>query len=146
MKKLITKVKSSKLFTTEKGLYLVFGGLTTLVSILAFWISDLFFGAEYITLSTVIKNIAGIIFAYITNRIYVFKSKNTSSKAKVQEFVLFVITRVATLFVDIWLIGLLTVNAGIHQNIGTVITSVVVIVLNYVASKLYIFTPKDKED
>ncbi|PKM62389.1 MAG: teichoic acid glycosylation protein [Firmicutes bacterium HGW-Firmicutes-21] len=145
MKKLYSILKSvwSFLFKTEKGLYLVFGGLTTLVSIITFWICDKAFGGEQINLSTVIKNVAGIIFAYFTNRIFVFKSENRTGKAKTQEFLLFAFTRAGTLLLDLWLINLLVEKAHMNQNIGTIITSVIVIVLNYIASKLYIFKRKD---
>ncbi len=143
MKKLCSILKSMWLFRSEKGLYLVFGGLTTLVSIITFWICDFFLGADGINLSTVIKNIAGILFAYFTNRIFVFRSRNITTSAKAREFLLFVTTRTGTLLLDVWLINILTEKAQLNQNIGTVITSIIVIVLNYIASKLYIFKRKD---
>lgn len=133
-------------FKTETGLYLVFGGLTTAVSIVVFWIfNNLVFDGSYVNVSTVLKHIAGIIFAYFTNRSYVFKSQASTKKAKVIEATLFVGTRIGTLVIDALLINLLKYTFGINENIGTVLTSVVVVVLNYIASKLYIFkTPSDQ--
>lgn len=145
--KLIIKKPWNFIFKTEQGLYLVFGGLTTLVSLIAFYITfslcKAAFDVELKDLSTVIKNVAGIVFAYFTNRIFVFKSKNVTKKAKSQEAVLFTVTRIATLLIDIWLLNILIDKAGINVYIGTVITSIVVIILNYIASKLYIFKRKD---
>ena len=66
------------LFCTEKGKYLVVGGLTTLVSIVAFWVAFYLFDFND-TVSTIIKNLAGIAFAYVPNRIWVFDSKNKSA-------------------------------------------------------------------
>jgi len=142
IKKIIKKLWDFS-FKTEKGLYLVFGVLTTLISLIAFYISKFIFGNESDTLSTIIKHIAGIIFAYFTNRSFVFKSENVSHKAKAQEAVLFVGTRLITLGIDWLIVTTLKYKVGIDSNIGTIIGSVVVIVLNYIASKLYIFKRKD---
>ena len=130
-------------FKTEKGLYLVFGGLTTLISIIVFWLFNRFLGGEHDFISNLAKNAAGIIFAYFTNRIYVFKSKNSTVKAKSTEAALFGITRIATLFIDWGILYMLKNYAGVDSRIGTVVGSVVVIILNYIASKLYIFKRKD---
>lgn len=130
-------------FKTEQGLYLVFGGLTTLVSIVTFWICFTILGEGSKDISTVIKNAAGIIFAYFTNRKYVFKSENHTAKAKTQEAIQFFATRIATLFIDLLLLDILKNKLGISEYIGTVITTVIVIILNYVASKLYIFKRKE---
>ena len=130
-------------FKTEQGLYLVFGALTTLVSLIVFSIFDYIFAHEYYLISAALKNIAGIIFAYFTNRIYVFKSENTSKKAKSQEAVLFIATRTATLFLDMWFTDVLIRSAKINNIVSSVISTIIVIILNYIASKLYIFKRKD---
>ncbi len=130
-------------FKTEQGLYLLFGGLTTLVSIVTFGLFDWIFAGEHYNISTAISNIAGIIFAYFTNRIYVFKSENTSKKAKSEEAILFFATRTATLFLDMWFTALLIESAGLPNMISKIISTVIIIILNYVASKLYIFKRKD---
>ncbi|HOJ47657.1 MAG TPA: GtrA family protein [Bacillota bacterium] len=142
IKKIIKKLWDFT-FKTEKGLYLVFGGLTTLVSIVTFWICFTILGENSQEISTVIKNAAGILFAYFTNRKYVFKSENNTAAAKTLEALQFFATRIATLFIDMLLLSILKDRLGISEYIGTVITTVVVIVLNYIASKLYIFKRKD---
>ena len=79
-------------FHTRDGLYLVFGVLTTLVSIAVFAVCDLLFGEERLILNTVLKNVAGILFAYFTNRTIVFKSQNKTAAAKTAEFIQFTVT------------------------------------------------------
>jgi len=145
MKKIVSLIKNiwDFIFKTEQGLYLIFGVLTTLVSLIVFWLfNNLIFIGELVNVSTVLKHIAGIIFAYFTNRTYVFKSENVTKSAKAKEASLFVITRIGTLLIDLWIIDLL-IDKGVSENIGTIFTSIIVIILNYIASKLYIFKRKD---
>ncbi|HBR30584.1 MAG TPA: teichoic acid glycosylation protein, partial [Clostridiales bacterium] len=104
--------------------------------------NELFDGKLY-WLSTVLQHAAGITFAYFTNRRFVFKSENISRKAKTREATEFFLTRIVTLFIDMGIKKVLIEEAGIDNNVSAVITSVIVIVLNYFASKLYIFKRKD---
>ncbi len=142
MKKLI-----NLLFFTEKGRYLVVGALTTAVSIVAFWISSAVFNIGD-QISTVIKNIAGIAFAYLPNRIWVFNSKNKSGEAVSKESALFFITRFAVMLLDmgfmLFLPSLLFVLKPYNSAVATVISSVLCLIINYIASKIYIFTSKEK--
>lgn len=130
-------------FKTEKGLYLVFGGLTTFLSLIVFALFDCILNGEHYILSTIMQHTAGILFAYFTNRKFVFKSQNTTGKAKAQEATQFFATRIVTLFIDMGFKKLLIDVAGINNILTAVITSVIVVVLNYIASKLYIFKRKD---
>lgn len=126
------------MFKTEKGLYLVFGALTTGVSLVAFWLC---FNALSLSedLSTFFKNLVGIIFAYFTNRAYVFKSKS-EKKERLREAVSFALSRVATLVLELFcLMPLFCELLKINANVSTVISSVIVIVLNYVLSKTLVF-------
>lgn len=69
-------------FHTRDGLYLVFGVLTTLVSIAVFAVCDLLFGEERLILNTVLKNVAGILFAYFTNRTIDFQESEQDGRAE----------------------------------------------------------------
>lgn len=140
MKSLLKKLWNF-VFKTEKGLYLVFGGLTTLVSLLVFIVFDTLFKGEHTIISTILKNISGIVFAYFTNRKYVFKSQNIKAKAKTTEALQFFITRGITLLFDMYFTEIL-ISVGIHNIISAAVSTVIVIVLNYIASKLYIFKKK----
>lgn len=121
--------------------YLVVGGMTTVVSWAAkFLWNFLFFentsyptATQNFVLSTVCW-VAGVIFAFFTNRKYVFKSHGTMLK----EAPKFVASRISTYILDVLIMqgcGLLRINV----YIGTLVSAILVIILNYVFSKLFVF-------
>ena len=135
------------LFCTEKGKYIVVGGLTTLVSILAFWVAFYLLDLND-TVSTIVKNVAGIAFAYLPNRIWVFDSKNKSAAAVSKESVLFFVTRIAVMLLDMIFMAFLPALLSFlpySSLIATVVSSVLCLIINYIASKIYIFTSKEKK-
>jgi putative flippase GtrA len=135
------------LFYTEKGKYLVVGALTTVVSFIAFWIAFYPLGLND-TWSTVIKNAAGIAFAYVPNRIWVFDSKNKTAAAVSKESVLFFVTRIAVMLLDMVFMAFLPALLSFlpySSMIATVISSILCLIINYIASKIYIFTSKEKK-
>ena len=124
--------------------YLIIGGLTTLVSLavkyaLLFTILDAKNALE-LQIAVVISWICAVAFAYVTNRIFVFKSK---SKKIFKEVVSFVSSRLLTLgleMVIMWFfVTLLKLNSDTWVVIWTIVCQVLVIVLNYVFSKLFVF-------
>lgn len=127
----------------ELLVYLVVGVLTTLVSWAAkFLWNILVFGnpahptsLQNLVLSTVCW-VAGVIFAYFTNRKYVFKSTGPMAK----EAPKFVLSRVSTYFLDIVVMQVLGNLLGINVYIATFVSAVLVMIANYVFSKLLVFT------
>ena len=145
---MIDKIKELWKKYEEIIAYLIVGGLTTIVSWAAKFIANalLFNNTMYPTpvenfiLST-INWTAGVIFAYFTNRKYVFKSHEPMLK----EAPKFVLSRVSTWILDIVVMQVLTA-VGVNLMIATVISAVLVIIGNYVFSKLFVFNDKkDKE-
>lgn len=145
---MIDKIKELWKKYEEIIAYLIVGGLTTVVSWAAKFIANalLFNNTMYPTpvenfiLST-INWTAGVIFAYFTNRKYVFKSHEPMLK----EAPKFVLSRVSTWILDIVVMQVLTA-VGVNLMIATVISAVLVIIGNYVFSKLFVFNDKkDKE-
>ena len=134
-----------KLLTKHREviMYLIFGVLTTLVSvasrILMFKTVLSADNALEVQIATIISNAIGIAFAYVTNRKYVFESTN---KNKLKEAASFVGGRLGTLGADmlIMFIGV-TVLKG-NETIITLISQVIVIVANYLISKLFVFKKK----
>ncbi len=124
----------------EVIMYLIFGVLTTLVSVITrIILFHTIFSADNpfdVQIATIISNAIGIVFAYFTNRKYVFESTN---KNKLKEAVSFVGGRLSTLVMDmlIMFIGV-TLLKG-NENIVTLISQVLVIVANYLISKLFVF-------
>lgn len=133
----------------EQIAYLFFGGLATLLNIVL-GVVFRFLGLAT-TLNTLLDNALCILFAYFTNRRWVFKSRTKGSSAW-KEFVSFVTCRLGTLVLDVavmWL-GVDCLGAALipeaHQNLWflgvKLFAQVLIIVLNYVFSKLIIFKKK----
>ena len=141
--------KIKKLYSKYKEIinYLIFGVLTTIVSLavkylLLFTILDASNGIQ-LQIAVIISWIIACLFAYITNRIWVFESK---SKKILKEMAKFFGARLATLgmemlimFIFVTLIGL---NTDTWVVIWTLVTQVLVIVGNYILSKLLVFRKK----
>lgn len=121
--------------------YLIVGVLTTIVAWTAKFVANalLFHNTMYPTpfenavLST-INWVAGVIFAYFTNRRFVFKSKKPMRK----EAPKFVLSRVSTWILDIVVMQVLTA-LNINLVVASVISAVLVTIANYVFSKLFVF-------
>lgn len=133
-------MRFSTLYNKYKDLipYAVFGVLTTLVNILIYWTLSHGLGFKVVP-STVIAWIVSVMFAYITNRKWVFHSEACSSKEIIKEMTTFFGCRLATGILD-WIIMFVFVDLLSYNDVVIkVIANVIVIVLNYVASKVFIF-------
>lgn len=128
--------------------YLIFGVLTTIVNIgtkyaLLFTIFDAKNAVE-LQLAITISWILAVLFAYITNRKFVFESKN---KNKIKELISFFSARIATLLLEMFImwffITLLKLNSDIYVIIFTILTQILVVVGNYILSKIFVFKKVD---
>ena len=140
MKNLINKL-IEKFFTREVISYLVFGVLTTLVNFVFYWLFTEVLGIYYLT-SNVIAWIFAVIFAYITNKLFVFESKSWELPIVVKEVLSFGAARILSLLFET---GFLTLTVEIFKFpklIAKIIAAVFVVIINYVASKLFIFKKK----
>lgn len=122
--------------------YAVFGVLTTVVNIAVYWAA-----AHPLALptmpSTVIAWVAAVLFAYVTNRKWVFHSEAHTSEAIIKELISFFGCRLATGVVD-WACMYIFVDVfQLNDVVIKTLANVVVIVLNYVASKMVIFRHKE---
>ena len=124
--------------------YLIVGVFTTVVSLaikwgLLFTILDAKNGFQ-VQVAVVVSWIGAVIFAYITNRIFVFKSK---SKNYLKEISSFVLGRVATLLMEMFImwffVTLLKLNSDTWVLIFTLVCQVLVTIFNYILSKLFVF-------
>ena len=146
---MIEKIKALCVKHREILVYLIVGGLTTVVSWGAKFLWNLVFyggisdpSALQNTILSVVENAAGIAFAYPTNRKWVFQSKNPNILAEAGSFVS---SRLFTFLMSIGLNQLFTNLLGLPSIIGTVVSAVFVIVGNYVISKLLVFRKKKEE-
>ncbi len=118
--------------------YLFFGVCTTLVSIVSYFVLRLVI--DNYMICTVLSWILAVLFAYVTNRIYVFKSKEDN---KLKEFVSFISSRILTLLLELDLMFVLVDIMSLSDRISKIGVQVIVIVANYVLSKLIVFKRKD---
>ncbi|MBQ3402262.1 MAG: GtrA family protein [Synergistaceae bacterium] len=123
-------------------LYGIFGVLTTILNILTYWVITRIFGLSVIT-STVIAWVIAVLFAYITNRKYVFHSRNSSIIAVFFEAVYFFGCRVATGILDVAIMYLFADLMAFNDVITKTVSNIIVIILNYIASRMFIFTDKE---
>ncbi len=133
--------------------YLFFGGLATLLNLTLFALFQMAFGTEFAAgIGNILDNILCILFAYWTNHTFVFKSENKGAAA-LAEFGQFVSCRIATMVMDqaiIWLgvsllgphVAFATANGEIWALGVKLFSQVIVILSNYVFSKLFIFKKK----
>ncbi len=120
--------------------YLIFGILTTLVNILCFYILDKLNIDIYI--NNTISWIVSVIFAFITNKLYVFESKSLDIKTIFKEGTSFLGARIFSYFVDMGTIYLLFDGLKINKLISKIISNIIVIIINYIFSK-FIFKKKE---
>ena len=125
----------------EVILYLVFGGLTTLTNIGAYALFARVFHMNLMAANGLALALS-ILFAYVTNKLFVFESKTHSWGAVLQEFASFMACRLATAVLDMFLMYITVSVAGLYDSLMKVIVNIIVIVLNFVFSKLIIFKKK----
>lgn len=152
-----------KFINKETIIYLVFGVLTTVVNFVVFKIFDVIFTSVTNTDLTLLTNfiawVAAVVFAYVTNKLWVFESKSWKISVLKKEIPSFVGARVLTLGIEqlgllifiTWLgfekysldvFGIFSVGGKMLVKAGL---AVIVVVTNYVLSKFIIFKNKDKE-
>ena len=142
----IMKNQIKAFFDNEILSYLFFGGATTLISILSRLVIYRISHQEI--LATILANIIGILFAFITNDTIVFKQKRKNWPIRLVKFFL---ARLSTLGLDVLLTYIFVtsypdiigqfVNGQLVQinAIETLIAQVLIIILNYIFSKVYVF-------
>lgn len=127
----------------EEGInYLFWGGVAFVLSMVLFYIfANMMMIEEQI--ANVITWIICVIFTYITNRTFVFKSKTVGVKAITKEFTEFTTARLATLVLENVVLFICIDLLLWHNMVAKLIGQFLVIVSNYVLSKLWIFKKKD---
>ena len=118
--------------------YVFFGGLTTLVNLLLYYVLTRFFRMN-ITIANVISVTSSIIFAFVVNSKYVFESGAKGIYAHLIEFVKFIGGRILTMVIEVGVVWLMTTVWGINDMATKFIIQFVVIALNYIFSKFWVF-------
>ena len=129
---------------SEQIRYLFFGGLTTLVNLVVFHVLvDVC--AWDVTLGNVISIVAAIVFAFVTNKLYVFRSHTATAQEAAREFLGFVAGRAITMLLEVGGVYLLHNVWGLAAMPAKLIMQAIVIILNYVISKLFVFKAGGQE-
>ena len=159
MNSMLEKIRtlfSDKKRTREIALYVLFGVLTTLVSWAVYLAFTRLMGigkmeegsGRYVLVSNlgqVISWIAAVLFAYFTNKKYVFQSKAGAKDGAWREFWLFVSARVASLLIFDLLLFNVCLMLGMDDRVDKLLMNVLVVIFNYAASKWVIFKKKKEE-
>lgn len=118
--------------------YLFFGGLTFLVSIGIYGLFNQILGVNEL-FANVISWICAVSFAYVTNRLWVFSSNASGAKQIFCELLSFFGGRVVTLLIEEGILLVFITWMGFDSMLVKIVAQVIVILLNYVISKLFIF-------
>ena len=119
-------------------LYAFFGMLTTLVNMAAYWLCFDVLGVPNVP-ATVIAWVLAVCFAFITNKVWVFESRSFDGKTLKHEIPAFFGARLLTGLLDVGIMYAAVDVLGWNGMVWKLISNVIVIVLNYIASKLVIF-------
>lgn len=136
-----------KLYTKYKEIinYLIFGILSTIINLLTYYILILTIlnpnNPIELQISNTISWITSATFAYITNKKYVFNSKNPNTK---KEILKFYSSRLTTLFIDIFLMFVFVTILKLNDKLIKLIVAIIIIILNYILSKLIVFKKRTK--
>lgn len=141
MKDYIQKIiKNDRLM--EITLYVFFGGLTTVVNFVAYFLARDFFNLNFV-ISNTISWISAVLFAFITNKIWVFKSKTETFIELIIEFSKFIFYRLLSFGIDMGSMFVFIKVFHLSDFIAKLFTQIFIVISNYVFSKLFIFKSKE---
>lgn len=119
--------------------YIIAGGMTTAVNFAVFALFFEIFGMS-VTASNIISVAAAVIFAYIVNKLYVFRSRCPDMQTLANEFLKFVSARLLTMVAEVGGVLLLVDVLDMQAFAGKLLTQIIVVAGNYFISRLLVFT------
>lgn len=131
----------NKLYIKYKEIiwYLVFGILTTIVSLITYFLLTYTVidvnNPFMLQIANIISWVTSVTFAYFTNKKYVFMQKEKS----IREVLTFYLSRLSTLLLDMLLMFILVTKLNMNDKICKLIIQIIIIILNYILSKLLVF-------
>lgn len=134
MKKLLA------LYTAYKQpiLYLFFGGCTTLINIIFYYVLYHLCSVGNVP-STILAWVVSVLFAFVTNKLFVFESKRRDRSGALAELMSFFGFRILTGILDVAIMAFAVDLMGWNGLLWKIISNVIVIILNYIASKFVVF-------
>lgn len=123
----------------EVIMYLIFGGLTTLINLITFAIIKQIVPNDFTSQNVCISWFVSVLFAFVTNKIWVFQSKTNGIKAYLSEAFKFFSARFGTLLFELAFMFIFVTVLHQNESLFKLIAQVIIIVLNYILSKLLVF-------
>lgn len=137
----MNKIKELIIKYEEIIKYIIFGVLTTLVNYVSYAMLTRIFDLE-IFISNLIAWLLSVIFAFITNKLIVFKSKELDIKVIAKEITSFFAARIFSLLLDMVILYIAVDLMKMNDLIIKLISNIIVIIINYLFSKIFIFKSK----
>ena len=122
--------------------YGFFGGCTTLVNLVCFFVLRKC-GLE-LNIANLISIITAILFAYVVNSRFVFQDKCETLRDHFRPFCKFISARLVTMVIEVGGVWLLVEVCKMNDMVGKFITQFIVLALNYIFSKFFVFTTGKK--
>lgn len=133
-----------KILNRQTVSYVFFGGCTTMVNLISYWLLRNLVGID-VTKANFFAIVLAIFFAYAVNKLFVFESHSENIRELLYEMGQFVSMRLLTMFIEIFGVVMLNSVWGMDDWIAKLIIQVVVLVLNFIFSKLFVFREKESE-
>lgn len=143
MKRLIRKIREDRKLR-EIISYLFFGGMTTVVNFVVFFLARNLIGWNLVVSNT-LSWVLSVLFAFTTNKKWVFKSKTTGIKPLLSELSKFFFYRIVSFGIDMACMLLFVDVFKTGEFLAKLITQIIIVIANYVFSKFLIFTKKTSD-
>lgn len=132
-----------KLINKETILYVIFGVLTTIVNLIAYYLFSNIININYL-ISNAIAWIISVVFAYITNKFFVFNSYYINKDVIIEEFIKFMNCRLISGLSEVVLLFLFVDLLLMNDIVAKLIIGVLVALINFIFSKVFIFKGVDE--
>ena len=132
-----------KLINKEIILYVIFGVLTTIVNLIAYYLFSNIININYL-ISNAIAWIISVVFAYITNKFFVFNSSYINKDVIIEEFIKFMNCRLISVLSEVVLLFLFVDLLLMNDIVAKLIIGVLVALINFIFSKVFIFKGVDE--
>lgn len=127
-----------RILNKETISYVIFGILTTIINLISYYFFSNIISINYL-ISNIISWIISVSFAYVTNKLYVFHSKDKNKDVVIKEFIKFVNCRLTSGVIEMILLFLLVDMIKVNDIISKFVIGVIVVVLNFIFSKIFVF-------
>lgn len=127
-----------KILNREAISYIFFGVLTTIVNYCVYFLFTVNFQTNYF-IANIVSWIISVVFAYITNKFFVFNLTTLKLLEILKELIYFISTRIISLIIEILILYLFVDLIGISDAIVKLFAGIIVIIFNYFFSKFFVF-------